>query len=562
MRKREKKRNKTIYKIITIIVLVVLAVFVISIAPDYIRDDIKDKTNLVINNKNVTANLKNDIYIDDNDVIYLSEKDIENYFDKYLYYDEQYNQMITTYEKKVATISLSENKKSVNGTEDAINGKVIEKDEVKYLPFSELKDVYNMDLTYVKEKNTVIVDSLEKDLIKVDAAQDLSIKYKPKALSRTVAKVNKGEKLVFAGDAKDGWAKVRTLDGTVGFVKAKDLANKTYIRNELVEEKQITGKVNLVWDYFSRYGKAPNRNGTSIDGVNVVSPAFFSLIKDGDGSIRTNIGLQGEEYINWAKSKGYKVWAMVSNTEETGMMDTTSKIMNDYQLRTKLINNIISNVVKYNLDGVNIDFENMKEEDKDMYSRFIIELEPRLKEIGKVLTVDVTAPDGAPTWSLCFERNVIGDVADYIVFMAYDQYGSSTNKIGTTAGFNWVQTNLKKFTETEVIPSEKIILGVPLYTRLWKETQEGKITSTVVNMKDIDAKLGENIKNKVWKDELKQNYVEYTNGTDIYRMWIEDIDSLKAKLSLIKEKNLGGVASWSKDREPEEVWPTIKEALQ
>ncbi|MFR8104398.1 MAG: glycosyl hydrolase family 18 protein [Clostridia bacterium] len=562
MRKREKKRNKTIYKIITIIVLVVLAVFVISIAPDYIRDDIKDKTNLVINNKNVTANLKNDIYIDDNDVIYLSEKDIENYFDKYLYYDEQYNQMITTYEKKVATISLSENKKSVNGTEDAINGKVIEKDEVKYLPFSELKDVYNMDLTYVKEKNTVIVDSLEKDLIKVDAAQDLSIKYKPKALSRTVAKVNKGEKLVFAGDAKDGWAKVRTLDGTVGFVKAKDLANKTYIRNELVEEKQITGKVNLVWDYFSRYGKAPNRNGTSIDGVNVVSPAFFSLIKDGDGSIRNNIGLQGEEYINWAKSKGYKVWAMVSNTEETGMMDTTSKIMNDYQLRTKLINNIISNVVKYNLDGVNIDFENMKEEDKDMYSRFIIELEPRLKEIGKVLTVDVTAPDGAPTWSLCFDRNVIGDVADYIVFMAYDQYGSSTNKIGTTAGFNWVQTNLKKFTETEVIPSEKIILGVPLYTRLWKETQEGKITSTVVNMKDIDAKLGENIKNKVWKDELKQNYVEYTNGTDIYRMWIEDIDSLKAKLSLIKEKNLGGVASWSKDREPEEVWPTIKEALQ
>lgn len=419
-----------------------------------------------------------------------------------------------------------------------------------------------MDLTYVKEKNTVIVDSLEKDLIKVDAAQDLSIKYKPKALSRTVAKVNKGEKLVFAGDAKDGWAKVRTLDGTVGFVKAKDLANKTYIRNELVEEKQITGKVNLVWDYFSRYGKAPNRNGTSIDGVNVVSPAFFSLIKDGDGSIRNNIGLQGEEYINWAKSKGYKVWAMVSNTEETGMMDTTSKIMNDYQLRTKLINNIISNVVKYNLDGVNIDFENMKEEDKDMYSRFIIELEPRLKEIGKVLTVDVTAPDGAPTWSLCFDRNVIGDVADYIVFMAYDQYGSSTNKIGTTAGFNWVQTNLKKFTETEVIPSEKIILGVPLYTRLWKETQEGKITSTVVNMKDIDAKLGENIKNKVWKDELKQNYVEYTNGTDIYRMWIEDIDSLKAKLSLIKEKNLGGVASWSKDREPEEVWPTIKEALQ
>ena len=124
------------------------------------------------------------------------------------------------------------------------------------------------------------------------------------------------------------------------------------------------------------------------------------------------------------------------------------------------------NYVKYRLDGINIDFENMKQEDKNMYSRFIIELTPRLKDMGIVVSVDVTAPDGSETWSLCFDRNVIGDVADYIVFMAYDQYGTSSNKSGTTAGYDWVNVSLNKFLKTEEIKSDKIILAIPLLSVL------------------------------------------------------------------------------------------------
>ena len=147
---------------------------------------------------------------------------------------------------------------------------------------------------------------------------------------------------------------------------------------------------------------------------------------------------------------------MVQNAGD-GMMTVTSNIMNDYNKRHELINQIVEACVKYNLDGVNLDFENMKEEDKDLYSRFIIELTPRLKDMGMVVSVDVTAPDGAPTWSLCFDRHVIGDVADYIIFMAYDQYGASSNQSGTTAGYNWVSLSLNKFLQTEEIDSNKII---------------------------------------------------------------------------------------------------------
>ena len=100
---------------------------------------------------------------------------------------------------------------------------------------------------------------------------------------------------------------------------------------------------------------------------------------------------------------------MVQNAG-SGMMNVTSNIMNSYNNRQELIESIIDYCIAYDLDGINIDFENMKKEDVNLFSRFIIELEPRLKEIGAVLSVDVTAPDGADTWSLCFDRLVLGDV--------------------------------------------------------------------------------------------------------------------------------------------------------
>ena len=119
-------------------------------------------------------------------------------------------------------------------------------------------------------------------------------------------------------------------------------------------------------------------------------------------------------------------------------------------------------MLEYDLDGINIDFEYMHDEDKDLFSRFIIELKPRLQEIGAVLSVDVTAPDGSEEWSLCYDRYTIGQVADYIVFMAYDQNGSTSAIEGTTAGCDWVEANVQKFLGQEGVEADKLILGIPL----------------------------------------------------------------------------------------------------
>ena len=233
--------------------------------------------------------------------------------------------------------------------------------------------------------------------------------------------------------------------------------------------------------------------------------------------------------------------------------------MRDFNLRQQLIENIVSQVLKYDLDGINVDFENMHDEDKDLFSRFIIELKPRLNEIGAVLSVDVTAPDGSPEWSLCFDRNVIGDVADYIVFMAYDQNGNSSPVEGTTAGYNWVKANIEKFLGQEGVDESKLILGIPFYTRVWEE-RNGKITSSTIDMKKIEQVIPEGA-SRTWDDDLKQYYVEFVEDGVTNKIWVEDEESIKAKLSLISEYNLAGAAYWEKDREPESLWNVISEYL-
>ena len=559
MSRREKKsvKGNWIFKIIVVAIVLLAAIFVIKIAGNYKNNDIVGKVNLIINNSNVTADLKQDVFVDENGVIYIAKEDIENFFDNYIYYDEKYNQIITGSSTKIANMVVGENSATVNSAEVKLKSPVIEKENKYFIPFSELKSVYNVDIEYIN--NRVVVDSLDRKYQIATVAKDISIKSKPTSLSRTVDKIKAGDAVVISNRkddlVKSGWKKIRTSNGSLGYVKEDNLGKINTIRDDMVETSKVEGKVSLAWEYFSDYGSAPERSG-AMDGVNVVSPTFFRLEQLGKGNVKENVGTAGINYINWAHNNGLKVWAMISNES---MLDTTSEIMNDYKLRNKLINNIVNLVVKYNLDGINIDFENMYMEDKAMFNRFLIELEPRLNEMGKVLTVDVTAPDGSETWSMCFDRNTISKVADYIIFMAYDQYGASSNKEGTTAGCDWVEANITKFLGQEGVNPDKIVLAVPFYTRLWKEAN-GKVSSETVDLKDVDKVIPANVEKK-WNDNLKQYYIEYTQNGAVYKMWIEDLKSISAKLDLINKYKLAGAAYWEKDRESPEVWDIVKEKL-
>ena len=558
---KEIKINKNVIKRVSIVLAILLAIIIILvIAQNFKKENVTNKTSLIINNTNVTARLKHEIKIE-NDIIYISMDDMENFFDKYIYIEEEINEIVTTYDDKIASIGFDANKMTVNGSVKKTNACAVKEEEIVYLPISEMLDVYNIELKNIQETKTITLDSLDRKQTKAVLKSNVSIRSQGKLLSKIIDKAEAETEVIVINNEttapESGWVKVRTESGTIGYIKFNKLKNITVVREAEEKVKQITGKINMFWDYFSQYVKAPDRTGQKVEGVNVVSPSFFYLDED-NGSLKENVGDAGKSYIEWAHSNGYKVWPMISNADAG--IKVTSKILNSYTNRQELIQEIVEKCAEYDIDGINIDFENMYQADKDKFSRFIIELMPRMQEIGIVVSVDVTAPDGDPNWSLCYDRNIIGDVADYLVFMAYDQHGSSSTEPGTTAGFNWVETNLKKIIEYDVVDTEKIILGMPLYTRQWTVAEDGTIKSrSVVTM--VNIKIPNNIE-KQWDDTLKQYYIEYKSGKDTIKMWIEDGTSIKEKVSLVSTYNLGGTACWRKDMETSNIWTIIREELE
>ena len=567
MKKNTKQRAKEgkiniprlILRIVIVVIALMLLLFIIKIAPNYTKDEFADKINLIINNNNITRNLKSDIIIEDN-TVYLSVDDVSNFFDEYVLVEEENSRIITTSNSKTVVIPFDSTKIYISGSNIELAHKLMQKDDKIYLPMTDLTDIYNIEVNYYSNSNIVTIDSLNRKLVQATSSKKMNVKYKTTIFSKTVDKVERGDTLILVQDKEnnsnveeDGWIKVRTKNGKLGYVKKEDISNEQVLREELDTNTRLDGKVSLVWDYYSQYVTAPVRDG-KIEGINVVSPSFYEISASGD--IDSNIGTDGKAYIEWAHANGYKIWPMLSNSE-LGDMEAVSKILSKFETRAYLIENIVKELVDAGVDGINVDFENMYMEDKDNYSRFLIELAPRLHELGLTLSVDVTAPDGSETWSLCFDRNVIGKVADYIIFMGYDQNGTSSTKAGTVAGADWVELNIKKFLGQEGVDKSKLILAMPFYTRLWKET-DGTLTSSVVNMRSVTVPEGTE---KTWDENTKQFYIEYEKDGAIYKMWIEDEESLKAKLDLVNRYDLAGAAYWSKDRELNTVWNIIDEKL-
>ena len=573
----KKTKKHTALKVFSVlIILAILATgvaFTVKFGPNYINHDITDRTNLVINYSNVTGRMKQNLIIDENDVVYLSMNDIMNYYDKHIYYDKQYNQIVTSSETKLAVLELDQNKMTVNGKSIDIKGSAIIKDGVYYLPISEMEDVYNIKIT--RADNKVIIESLDRKLTTATTKKKIDVKSKATIFSRTIEKVGESDKLVIAeteqNSSPEGWVRVRTQNGNLGYVEEKNLNSKKVEREDYVQEKQIGGKISIAWEYFSEYSKAPDNTGIKYEGVNVVSPSFFHLkLEDTKkenlstldvlslAKFAENVGDEGVKYIDWAHSNNYKVWPKVSNETLSTTIDEFSYLINDYKLREIMIKDILNFVDKYQLDGINIDFEYMYKDDCDAFSKFLIELAPQLRDKGVCLSVDVTAPNGGDNWSLCYDRNLIGEVADYVVFMGYDQYGAT--KIGTTSGYNWLESSINTFLGNEAVPPEKLILGLPFYTKLWQTKDGETIKGSVVTMSNVNNSIPASA-SKEWQENLKQYYVEYSQGAYVYKMWVEDEESFAEKLKLIEKNGLAGAAYWRKGFESEGIWKVIRSNL-
>ena len=529
------------------------------IAPIYYGDE---EIRVIIDDAEVTRNMPNVAVFVDGKAM-LSFDTIKKYFDEYIYFDEKYNTVIITGDTDIIKMKRDDNSLNLNGISKNIKVPVKKINDVIYVPVEELQKMYNIAVVH-NEKLIITTDNIEYKEIKMN--QKEKVKLYKKQISLTTGKVKAGEVLtVFSGEESEEYAKVRTTNGDLGYVKRKNLDGTIVLDKKIIEDNKniITKKINLTWEYAENY--TPNRlDQEKIEGLNIISPTWIYM-KNTSGDIKFNT--LSSEYIMWAKKKGYTLWPTLKN--DSMGIERTSTLVTDMYARENIIANVVELALKYGFDGINIDFENMKMKDKDEFSQFIREFSATLRRNNLVASVDVNVPDGSETWSLCYDHKAISDACDYMMLMAYDQYGRT--KAGPVASLTWVENNINKVIEREKVDRQKLVLCVPFYSKYRKDkiTMSGDeeilkgISTSTLYMKSVKNYLA-NPKFKgsiTWDDELGQYYVEYRNQNVLERIWAEDENALKEKVKLVNKYNLAGVASWRWGFETPESWQVINETL-
>lgn len=233
---KKKKKNKSSNKLIKIIIYLIFLLIIFNFAQNYEIDinNEKSEINLIINNENVTKNLKHNLFINQEEQIYISKEDISVYFDETVRYDETNNEIITTFGEKTAKLTLDENIIKMDGWNIDIISGAVKKEDIYYIPITAMEDVYEIDIEYIEEEKILFVDSLSKKLIKADVAKKCELKYKPTSFSKTIDKLQMADKVICIEKLENNWAKVRTKNGKIGYIKTKILQNEIYIRDDMI----------------------------------------------------------------------------------------------------------------------------------------------------------------------------------------------------------------------------------------------------------------------------------------------------------------------------------------
>ncbi|WP_166743000.1 glycosyl hydrolase family 18 protein [Paenibacillus castaneae] len=435
-----------------------------------------------------------------------------------------------------------------------------------YIPEGPIKELYGLQVEYHPDTGVVTLLS-ENESIQLAAAvpeKGAALRTEPTIRAPIVEKVPQSQ-TVRIWEEQDGWLLVQSSTGLVGFIQKKDvkLTNIEQVPGSAREPafvawKVLGNKINMTWEAVYERKIDTTKIG-SMQGLNVVSPTWFEVADD-KGTIK---GKADPAYVKWAHQQGLQIWALFSNSFDP---ELTTKVLATVETRFTMIQQLIAFAQLYHLQGINIDFENVHTSDKANFVQFVRELTPLLHEQGLVVSVDVTPKSNSEMWSLFLDRASLGKVVDYMMVMAYDEHWAASPKSGSVASLPWVEQSLLRIMEEDQVPASKIMLSMPLYTRIWTEAKgdDGKVSvsSKAVGMDRVKEIIAEKKLTPVLDPAAGQNYVEYTEEGALKRIWIEDDLSIQARVALARKYDLAGVATWQRTFQTASIWKTIDEAIK
>lgn len=505
---------------------------------------------------------------------YIEYSVVRDRINKRFYWDSNENVLLYTLPEGSVSVEVGSSEYtdiSEKKSEDYVILKTEGKTAYIALPF--IQAYTNMEYTVYDDPAKAVITSQWGETETAVLRRDTQVRYQGGVKSPILTEVKKSDKVTVLED-EDDWMKVGTEDGFIGYVKTntlKDIATETTSRE--FEEPVYTNitkdyTINMAWHNVTNTD-ANNYVLTTIastKGLTTIAPTWFSLA-DTEGNVSS---IADADYVNYAHQSNLEVWAVLRDFHGgINSYDETYQVLSYTSKRTKVINQVIAGALETGVDGINLDFELVSTDCGEHYIQFVRELSVKCRQNGLVFSVDNYVPQ---PYNEHYDIEEQGNVADYVVIMGYDEHTDGSYEAGSVASIGYLENGIADALDS--VSADKLIAGVPFFTRLWFETpkteaelaeQEGTEAASYPNnvsswaygmteAADLLSSLGVQAQ---WDDTTKQNYAEWEADGGTYKIWLEDSQSLEEKLKVIKANNLAGVAEWCLGMEGSGVWDLI-----
>lgn len=563
MKEQQKKKAAPVL-VVLILIVIVGAAGVVS----FLINRYKPGTEYMAGNeyfnltdKNSVALIQNGELLEEQAVLiggepYAAYTYVESQLNSCFYWDEETKGILLTTSGGVQTLLLGD--AAVAKTPGGQPAVQQESDGKFYISLDVVKEYTDLDYAYYSDPNRVVIrnewDGVEQATVQSDTAQ---VRQKGGIKSLILADVQKGDTLLYLENL-DNWCKVMTADGYTGYIRTEDISEPEAIEARTAKKdsyERITRdhKINLVWHQSTstESNDAMAEMTAEMTGVNVISPTWFS-VTDETGTISS---LASADYVKLAHDAGREVWGLIDNFNEA--FDETTDLAYA-SVRSRIIEQLLAEAASCGMDGINVDFENLKEAGIPHYLQFLRELTSAAHAQNLVVSVDTPVPQA---YTMYYQRGEQARFVDYMIVMAYDEHFAGSEEAGSVSSLPFVQQAVEEM--TRVMPADQVICGIPFYTRVWTEKfGQSAIISEVLGMDGAKNYAKENQMTETWDASLGQNVATVETSDARYTIWMEDEQSMEEKLKVIQSADLAGVAEWKLGFECADVWSLISEYIE
>lgn len=493
--------------------------------------------------------------------VYIDYDTVVSEFNSRFYWDSNENILTYTTPTELIRTEVGSNDYTINKSKESFGYQIVKTNggEEVYIALEFVAKYSDMKYQMFEAPDRVVFTYRYGEFLYTKTKKATQVRFEPSIKSKILEQVTSGTKLMLVDTEEEThkkFKKVITEDGVIGYVQNSAVESPEYEKLEsdfnapVYTHIKKDKAINLVWHQVTNQ-EANNYMPSLLEntkGITVISPTWITLADDKGGI--TSIASQ--TYVDRAHEKGLEVWALVDDFTGTGKI---SKVLSRTSTRERLINVIVAEVIKYNIDGINIDFEKIKKDFAKDYIQFLRELSIKCRSNGIVLSIDNYVP---ASYNKFYDRKEQGIIADYIIVMGYDEHHGSSEESGSVSSMPFFKDGI--LNTLEEVPAERVIMAMPFFTRVWMETTkdgETKVTSEARSMDSAWTYMTQNGAEPVFDEATGQYYAEFKKDDVVYKCWLEEETSIESRMKLVNENKLAGVAGWRLGLEKSNIWNVI-----